>query len=73
MRRKPDNFSGPGEENKNKNKNTTTTSEYLCFVMLENNSQESRRMVIKMRNVENGKKGRNERAGCRLVGGAAIT
>lgn len=41
--------------------------------MLENNSQESRRMVIKMRNVENGKKGRNERAGCRLVGGAAIT
>lgn len=68
-------FSGPGKEKvkTKQNKNTMTTSEYLCFVILENNSQESRRMMIKMRNIENGKRERNERARYRLAGGAAIT
>lgn len=73
-RRKPDNFFRARKKVKTKqNKNTMTTSEYLCFVILENNSQESRRMMIKMRNIENGKRERNERARYRLAGGAAIT
>lgn len=45
-RRKPEKKKKSGSE---KNKN-------LWFVIFENNSQESRKITIKMRNVENGKK-----------------
>lgn len=71
------------EKEARKKKSGSEKNKNLWFVIFENNSQESRKITIKMRNVENGKKEgrlpelldlwRGERPGCSLAGGAAIT